>query len=235
MSCQWYRLLLAALVGMSLTWSLPSSVAAEENNPPRTAENLDLSPEILESSPTLKRWLNEIPDVWKSIHHDPSFKTRWRLGYSQFPSNDGAGGFNIGVEDIFIGGTGLTVSADYQASFNSERQTLGADLRYYVLPLGNYLNVAPVLGYRSLETGNFNTSGINTGLRLMVALSRTGASDISLTQTFVSPRGNEEVGITTLSVGFALTPNLRLSTDIQKQNSIVAKDSRVGISLEWMP
>ncbi|MBC6418346.1 MAG: hypothetical protein GDA44_05910 [Prochloron sp. SP5CPC1] len=218
---------------MSLTGSLPSSVAAEENT--RTAEDLDLSPEILESSPVLQRWLEEIPDVWKSIHHDPSFTTRWRVGYSQFPANDGAEGFNIGVEDIFIGGTGLTVSADYQASFNGERQTLGADLRYYVLPLGNYFNVAPVLGYRSLETGDFNTSGINTGLRLMVALSRTGASDISLTQTFVSLGGEEEVGITTLSVGFALTPNLRLSTDIQKQNSIAAKDSRVGISLEWMP
>lgn len=233
MSCQWYRLFLAALVGMSLTWSLPSSVAAEENT--RTAEDLDLSPEILESSPVLQRWLEEIPDVWKSIHHDPSFTTRWRLGYSQFPANDGAGGFNLGVEDIFISGTGLTVSADYQASFNGERQTLGADLRYYVLPLGNYLNVAPVLGYRSLETGDFNTSGINTGLRLMLALSRTGASDLSLTQTFVSLGGEEEVGITTLSVGFALTPNLRLSTDIQKQNSIAAKDSRVGISVEWMP
>jgi len=218
---------------MSLTGSLPSSVAAEENT--RTAEDLDLSPEILESSPVLQRWLEEIPDVWKSIHHDPSFTTRWRVGYSQFPANDGAEGFNIGVEDIFIGGTGLTVSADYQASFNGERQTLGADLRYYVLPLGNYFNVAPVLGYRSLETGNYNTSGINIGLRLMLVLSRTGASDLSLTQTFVSLGGEEEVGITTLSVGFALTPNLRLSTDIQKQNSIAAKDSRVGISLEWMP
>jgi hypothetical protein len=69
----------------------------------------------------------------------------------------------------------------------------------------------------------------------MLALSRTGAADVSLTQSFVSPGSNEEVGITTLSVGYAVTQNLRLSTDIQKQNSKEDKDSRVGIVLEWMP
>jgi hypothetical protein len=69
----------------------------------------------------------------------------------------------------------------------------------------------------------------------MLALSRTGAADVSLTQSFVSPGSNEEVGITTLSVGYAITRNLRLSTDIQKQNSREDKDSRVGIVLEWMP
>ncbi|NES87707.1 MAG: hypothetical protein F6K10_43865, partial [Moorea sp. SIO2B7] len=96
------------------------------------------------------------------------------------------------------------------------------------------LNIAPMVGYRYLESNNYSTDGVNVGARLMLSLSRTGAADISLTQSFVSPGGREEVGITTLSFGYAITNNLRLSTDIQKQNSRKDKDSRVGIVLEWM-
>lgn len=203
--------------------------------PKPAVEQLDLKPEIIENSPVLQRWLREVPNVLEEIRNDPSFRTRLRLGYSQFPSTGQAGGFNVGVEDVFIGRTGLTVSGDYQRSFNGNREDYGADLRYYVLPLGSYVNIAPQVGYRNLTTGNFSTDGVNVGARLMVALSRTGAADVSLTQSFVSPGSNEEVGITTLSVGYAVTRNLRLSTDIQKQNSREDKDSRVGIVLEWMP
>jgi hypothetical protein len=203
--------------------------------PNSAAEELDLSPEIIENSPVLQRWLEEVPNVLEDIRNDPSFRTRLRLGYSNFPSNDDASGFNVGVEDVFIGRTGLTVSGDYQASFNGDRQTFGADLRYYVLPLGSYVNVAPLVGYRNIESNDYSTDGINVGARLMLALSRTGAADVSLTQSFVSPGSSDEVGITTLSFGYAVTRNLRLSTDIQKQNSREEKDSRVGIVLEWMP
>ncbi len=199
------------------------------------AQELDLSPQIIEGSPVLQRWLKQVPNVLEEIRNDPSFRTRLRLGYSQFPSTNQAAGFNVGVEDVFIGRTGLTVSGDYQRSFNGKREAYGADLRYYVLPLGSYVNIAPQVGYRNLTTGNFSTDGVNIGARLMLALSRTGAADISLTQSFVSPGSNDEVGITSLSVGYAVTRNLRLSTDIQKQNSREAKDSRVGIVLEWMP
>ena len=199
------------------------------------AQELDLKPEIIENSPVLQRWLKKVPNVLEEIRNDPSFRTRLRLGYSQFPSTDGASGFNVGVEDVFIGRTGLTVSGDYQRSFNGERESFGTDLRYYVLPLGSYVNVAPQVGYRNLTTGNFSTDGVNVGARLMLALSRTGAADVSLTQSFVSPGSRDEVGMTTLSFGYAVTHNLRLSTDIQKQNSREEKDSRVGIVLEWMP
>jgi hypothetical protein len=104
-----------------------------------------------------------------------------------------------------------------------------------VLPLGSYINVAPLVGYRNIESNDYSTDGVNVGARLMLALSRTGAADVSLTQSFVSPGSSDEVGITTLSFGYAVTRNLRLSTDIQKQNSREEKDSRVGIVLEWMP
>lgn len=203
--------------------------------PKTPAQELDLSPEIIEGSPVLQRWLREVPNVLEEIRNEPSFRTRLRLGYSQFPSTGQAAGFNVGVEDIFISRTGLTVSGDYQRSFNGKREAYGADLRYYVLPLGSYVNIAPQVGYRNLTTGNFSTDGVNVGARLMLALSRTGAADASLTQSFVSPGSHDEVGITTLSFGYAVTANLRLSTDIQKQNSREEKDSRVGIVLEWMP
>ena len=203
--------------------------------PKTPAQELDLSPEIIENSPVLQRWLRQVPNVLEEIRNEPSFRTRLRLGYSQFPSTGQAAGFNVGVEDIFISRTGLTVSGDYQRSFNGDRESFGADLRYYVLPLGSYINVAPQVGYRNLTTGNFSTDGVNVGARLMLALSRTGAADASLTQSFVSPGSHDEVGITTLSFGYAVTRNLRVSTDIQKQNSREEKDSRVGIVLEWMP
>jgi len=203
--------------------------------PNTPAQQLDLSPEIIENSPVLQRWLRQVPNVLEEIRNEPSFRTRLRLGYSQFPSTGQAAGFNVGVEDVFIGRSGLTVSGDYQRSFNGDRESFGTDLRYYVLPLGGYVNVAPQVGYRNLTTGNFSTDGVNVGARLMLALSRTGAADASLTQSFVSPGSHDEVGITTLSFGYAVTQNLRLSTDIQKQNSREDKDSRVGIVLEWMP
>ncbi|MCW6036563.1 hypothetical protein K4A83_09850 [Spirulina subsalsa FACHB-351] len=201
--------------------------------PPSTP--LDIEPEILDESPVLQRWSEEIPDVLHDIRHDPSFKTRVRLGYSQFPSTHHRSGWTIGVEDVFLGKTGLTVSAEYQGTFKGDRTTWGGDLRYYVLPLGSRVNIAPVLGYRNITTGAYQTDGINVGAKLKLIPSRTGAADLSLTQTFVSPGSSDEVGITTLSVGYAITPQLRISTDLQKQNSVAKKDSRVGIILEWMP
>jgi hypothetical protein len=208
--------------------------AANSQTPPEKSE-IDIKPEIIQGSPVLQRWLQEVPNVLEDIDRDPSFRTRLRLGYSQFPSAGQASGWNAGVEDIFIDRTGITLSADYQGTFDGKRKGYGADLRYYLLPLGGYINVAPVLGYRHLETNLYSTDGVNVGARLLLVPSRGGGGDISLTQTWVSPGSAQEVGLTTLSFGYALTPYLRLSTDIQQQNSIQAKDSRVGIVVEWMP
>jgi hypothetical protein len=198
------------------------------------AERLDLNPQIIEDSPVLQRWLEEIPDLRSEIRHDPGFRTRLRLGYARFSPDNHANGFNVGVEDVRIGRTNLTVSGDYQGTFDGSRQTYGADLRYYVLPLGSNVNVAPVVGYRHVAIDSNTTDGINLGLRLLLSLSRTGAADIALSQSWVAPGTETEVGLTTLSFGYALTHHLRISTDLQKQNSPQSKDSRVGIVLEWM-
>jgi hypothetical protein len=194
----------------------------------------DIPDRVLKESPTLQRWLKEVPDLLEDIRHDPSFRSRLRLGFTTFPSTDNAVGFNVGVEDIFIKRTGLTVSADYQSAFNGDRNAYGADLQYFVLPLGNYFNLAPLIGYRYVQSNDFNTDGLHLGLRLMLAFSRTGGGDISLSQSYISPGGSEEVGITSLSVGYAVTSKLRLSTDLEWQNSIEDHDSRAGINLEFL-
>lgn len=216
----------------------PVIEASPVNSPtpnPQSGGALDLSPEIIKGSPVLQRWLRRVPNVLGDIINEPSFRTRLRLGYSQFPSTGQAPGWNVGVEDVFVGRSGLTVSGEYQGTFEGDRAAWGADLHYYVRPLGSYINVAPVVGYRNIQTNRYSTDGLNVGARLLVVLSRGGAADISLTQSWVDLGTDEEVGLTTLSVGYALTHNIRLSTDIQQQNARQRKDSRVGIVFEWMP
>ena len=213
--------------------NLPAN-AGEINNLLNSGDRLDIPDRVIQESPTLQRWLKEVPDVLEDIRHDPSFRTRLRLGFTTFPSTDGAAGINLGIEDIFINRTGLTISADYQWAFNGDRNTVGADLHYFLLPLGNYINIAPLVGYRYVQSNDFNTDGLHVGLRLMLAFSRTGAGDISLSQSFISPGGSEEVGITSLSVGYGVTSKLRLSTDLEWQNSTEDNDNRAGVNLELL-
>ncbi len=208
------------------------SQASERIEP--TADTLELNPEILEGSPVLQRWLEAVPDLLSEIANDPSFRTRVRLGYSHFAKGEDEAGWNVGVEDIFIGQTGFTLSGDYQDTFDGDRTTYGLDLRYYLRPLGRSLNFAPVVGCRHMETDADTTNGVNVGARVLLVLSRTGAADISLTQTWVAPTTEEAVSLTTLSVGYALTPHLRLATDFQRQDRAEDDEHRLGIVLEWM-
>ncbi|WP_125732952.1 hypothetical protein [Microcystis viridis] len=214
-------------IALGLLWGAISPVWAETE--------LDLDPKIRQESPVLERWLEKIPDIAEDIRRDPSFRTRIRLGYAEFPSTDNSSGVILGVEDVFFGQTSLTLSGDYQTAFNGKRTAIGANLQYYLLPLGDYVNLAPMVGYRYIQTGNYSTDGLNLGLKLKLALSRTGAADITVSQSFISPGGANEVGLTTISVGYAITSNLRLAADIQAQNSRARKDSSLGILLEWLP
>ncbi len=197
-------------------------------------KELDLTPEIIKSSPVLQKWWRQTPDVLDDIENQPSFRTRYRFGIPQFPSANQSLGIYLGVEDIFIGASPLILRAEYQRAIAQQHQSYGADFLYYLRPLGSYINFSPVLGFRHLETDSYSRGGLNIGGRLLFVLSRGGASDISLTQTWVSFGSAEEVGLTTLSFAYAITTNLRISTEIQKQNSQEDKDSKVGIILEWM-
>lgn len=221
--------------------SLGSRVIAQTLDIDEASEKLEVAPSLIENSPIIQKWIEAIPDVSQEIRHQPIFRTLIRFGYSQFPSNNQSGGVFIGVEDLFLGNTPLTFSAEYITDLNadsssqSDRLSLGGDLKYYLLPLGSYINIAPSLGYKYIETSNYQTDGINVGLKLIFALSPQGATDISLSQNFISPTSSEEVGITEIKAGYALNKTIRLSAGIAWQNSIKNADSQVNVGFEWMP
>ena len=194
---------------------------------------LNLSPTVIEQSPVLQRWLEAVPNIQADIRNDPSFTTRVQAGTTFFPSTDSTGGFVIAVEDWFIGRMPLTVSADYQQNYRGDRQSYGAELRYYILPLGGYFNVAPTVGYRTARSAEYyQVSGTNVGVRLRFVPSRTGAADLTLDQSWVVG-DSQGLSITQLNLGYAITQDLRLSTDLEWQRSADREDSRVGINLEW--
>ena len=215
--------------------SLVTQQPAQPASQPVPANNnlLDLSPEIINGSPVLQKWLKGIPDVMDEIRNDPSFRTRVKVGYSQYPSTAQTGGFHLAVDDVFLGRSGLSASANYNSG--GSRTGYGVDAQYYLLPLGGYINVTPIVGFRHLQTDKYNRDGLNLGLKLMLVPSRGGGADIALSQSWVGLGSSTETGLTTLSVGYALTNHLRLSTDIQQQNAKENYDSRVGIGVEWMP
>ncbi len=227
---RWWRFLWLPAV-LSATAVAAQDVPDQTSPPP--VDRLDLNPEIIRNSPVLQRWLQKIPDVGAEIQNDPSFRTRLRLGYSQYPANNQAGGWDVNLNDLLIGRSGLALQANWnnQAQFNS----YGADLNYYVLPLGGYLNLSPVIGYRHLESANYSREGLNVGLKLLLIPARGGGGDLALQQSWVGLGTSEEVGISTLTAGYALTNQLRIAGEIQLQNARESKDSRVGIGLEWMP
>ncbi len=210
-------------------------LAEEAQSTPDEFPPLELDPSILEESPVLRQWLEDIPDIAQEIRHDPSFRTRLRVGYANFPSNGEISGFQVGVEDVFVWpGTGLTASADYHRSGNGQREAYGAEARYYLLPLGGYVNVAPSLGYRSVSAPGYTTDGLDLGLRLMIIPSRGGAADFSLSQHWVAPGTDSEVGITRFNLGYAVTSHLRLASDLEFQNFRFGQESRWGLGLEWL-
>ncbi|MEA5569732.1 hypothetical protein [Calothrix sp. UHCC 0171] len=202
--------------------------------PSTAAEDLDLSPEVIKNSPVLQRWQRRIPNILDEIRNDPSFPTRLRFGYSHISTNGQGGGVNLGVEDIFIGNSRLTVSGDYHTAFSGNHNSYGVNFNYYLRPLGSYVNIAPVIGYRHLEVEQYSTSGVNLGAKLLLVLSRGGGADISLTQSWIAPGTSSEAGLTSLSVGYAVTRKLRISTNIEKQNTKASQDSRLGLFLEWI-
>lgn len=212
----------------------PSAVWPEAAMNVASVQQVDVDPAIIENSPVLQRWLEDVPNLAVDIGHDPAFRTRVRVGYAEFPSTDSTGGIYVGVQDVFVGRTPLTLSADYATNGRGDRQEFGIDAQYYVLPLGWYGNVAPVIGYREIETPSFESSGMNLGLRVILIPSRTGTADLSVTQSWVAPGTDREVGLTTFAAGYAIAEDLRIGTDIQIQNTRERQESRVGILLEWM-
>lgn len=201
-----------------------------------TSDQLNLPPELIENSPVIQKWSDEVPDVLDDIRHDPSFKTRWRLGLNAYPSNGDRLGLSLGVADLLLKPKfPLTIDIEGQTTFDGDRTQFATRANYYLLPLGNRLNVAPTLGYQIFSSEGYDREGLEIGGKIQLNLSRSGASTISLSQQFIQLGSDQELGITTVGVGYAFTENLRLATEIQKHNSTAAKESRVGIFMEFLP
>ncbi|MGF1512913.1 MAG: hypothetical protein ACFB5Z_04340 [Elainellaceae cyanobacterium] len=196
------------------------------------AEDLDLNPSILESSPVLQRWLEETPNLSEDIRRDPAFRSRLRLGYLRVTDGENEDGILAGIEDIVLTQSGLTLSADYRGTLDGDRYSAGGELRYYLLSLGRRVNLAPVLGYRSINTAEDDLDGVAVGARLLLVPSRTGAADISIAQTLVNP-GGEEASLFNVSAGYALTQQLRVGGDIQIE-TISDSNTQVAVVLEWL-
>ena len=197
-----------------------------------SAPLFDLDPKIINNSPVLQRWIKDAPNIAADIINDPSFRARIRLHYLSARSSHHSPNFSVSVEDLRLDRTRATINADFQSAGSS--RTWGTNLHYYLYPLGSYVNVAPVIGYRNIKINTYSTSGVNLGFRLLLVLSRGGGADVSFTQTWVAPGSNEEAGLSTLSFGYALSRQVRLSTDLQRQNTKRGTDNRFGIGLEWM-
>jgi hypothetical protein len=194
---------------------------------------LDLPPQI-RTSPTLQKWLQQAPDVRREIENDPSFRTRLRVGYGL--ANPGASsGVIFGVEDFQLGQTPITVSAHGTTSLGGGVRSWGVETQAYVLPLGGYVNLAPVVGWRSLSTNTAQSQGLNLGAKVLLIPSRGGGADVTLQQTWVNLGSDQEVGVGKLSVGYAIAPKLRLATDLERWQGRSIFENRASLVLEWMP
>ncbi len=221
---------------VALIWSTVVSAqpaGGQDGNATSRGETLDLDESIVESSPALQRWLEETPDLREDIRRDPAFRTRLRLGYLGVDGGDGdSDGILVGVEDIMLTRSGLTLSADYRGTLSGDRYSTGGELRYYLLPLGRRVNLAPVLGYRGIRAREA-LDGVAVGARLLLIPSRTGAADLSLAQTLVNPGGREEASLFTVSAGYALTQQLRVAGDIRVE-TVSESDTQMAVVLEWL-
>ncbi|MEM9808105.1 MAG: hypothetical protein AAF959_22795, partial [Cyanobacteria bacterium P01_D01_bin.56] len=198
-------------IGKALAFAAMAICLYGESAIAQTNPELELPPGTIESSPVLQDWLQETPDVLDEIRNTPSFPSRLQVGYALFPSSQDERGLAIGLEDVFIGDLPVTVNADYVANFDGndqEREAYGAHLRYYVLPLGGYVNVAPIVGYRHVEAVDYTESGVQVGFQVKVIPSRGGGADFSYTQSWVSPTEDDSVMITQLEFGYGLTERL---------------------------
>jgi hypothetical protein len=190
---------------------------------------IDLPPQI-RTSPTLQKWLQQAPDVRREIANDPSFRTRLRTGYSLSGASSGV---VFGIEDLRLGQTPIALTA--HGNTGGTLSSWGVDAQAYVLPLGGYVNVAPVVGWRSISTNSAQSQGVNLGAKVLFVPSRGGGADFSLQQTWVNLGNDQEVGIGKVSVGYAIGPKLRLATDIERWQGRSIFETRATVLLEWMP
>jgi hypothetical protein len=107
-----YKWALFSLLGITL-WGLPG-YAAPDKAPSTAADDLNLEQDLLQRSPVLKRWLDSPPDVLNDIENTPAFPTKFKIGVANVPSRENDYELALGAEDIFLGKSGFTLSAEYR-------------------------------------------------------------------------------------------------------------------------
>jgi hypothetical protein len=212
---------------------VPTNIATNPS-PSTTAQDLNLPPTL--QSPTLEKWRQAIPNVKTDIDNDPAFRTRIRLGYESFGDRStNPTGWQLGLEDLRLGTSRATFNAHYRSNSTGRDRDFGADVNYSLMPLGKKFQLAPTIGYRRLTVENNATTGLNLGLRTRLILSRRSGADITFDQSWVAPGSDRETSLSRLSVGYAITKNVRISTDWQLQRSRQNNADRFGLAVEWMP
>ena len=222
---------LSSLWGITL-WGLPSYAIPE--NIPAAADALNIEQDLVQRSPVLKRWLEAPPNVLSEIDNTPAFPTKFKVGVANVTSQDNDYELVLGIEDIFLGKSRFTVSGEYHQSLNQNTHNTnlwGGNVRYYLLPLGAYINLAPQVGYTSLRQEGTEFQGPELGGKLVFALFQT--ADVTLTETVILPSQGLTVGRTQLSFGYALSPSTRISADINFINAPTRQDTSFGINFEF--
>ncbi|WP_287128378.1 hypothetical protein [Candidatus Cyanaurora vandensis] len=206
------------------------AVAAQEEVFSRRAVDLQIDKELVRTSPVLKRWLTSPPDLLNEIDNTPAFPARLQLILATVPSRSGDTEWSASLQDIFIANGPVSLSTEYGQSLYTDNRQWGAHARFYLLPLGSQLNIAPVVGYRSLVVDGLAFRGPELGTRWV--LTAPQAADISFSQSLVLSEQGLPVGRIQLSFGYAISPLLRLSAQVQWQNSALRYDTSYGFSLE---
>lgn len=105
---------LAIAIGVISCFSLSSAAYGNPQNS-RYEKNLEIDRQVIESSPVLRRWLENPPDLLTDIHNEPSFNSKLRIGVT---SRNNSLGIEAGVEDLFVKVSPLTVSSNYRHEFS---------------------------------------------------------------------------------------------------------------------
>jgi hypothetical protein len=218
-----------AIAIFSSLWISAIADIAHARPEQKSPEDLEIDRQIINSSPVLRRWLNNPPDLLEDIYHTPSFEPKLQIGMT---SRNHSLGLEVGVEDVFVGRTPLTLNANLQTELSGRESEIQAGIRYYLLPLGSYWNIAPIAGYRQFnQYERPQISGLDVGLQGILILSPR-SSDLRLSHTFTSPYSNLEMSKTVLSTSYAVTRQMRLGTKIEWRRSPLVYDSRVGFLVE---
>ena len=235
--------------------SQPLESSSKPAHSTQVAVNLDnnldqLSEEdaaLVEASPTLRRWLQQPPNLLEEIRNQPLIPMRLQASI-------GTDSWSVGLEDVRLFDR-LTVSGDFQhrtdqyrtdqlgtdqlgtdQSGTTETQTYGSNLRYYLAPLGSQVNVSPLLGYRQLHQSDQGWGNLQLGAHA-VFIPAPGAADLTVSYSWLTPTDSDQPTSTLAQVttAYTITPDLRVGARYRYEGNRLDQDATFGLIVEWIP